>query len=73
LRFTFRSLYAANKWRSAVSAHWFHLDASRPHVALLSGDLATLAIAWQFAAKLRNVSGVVISHTPNNETQRRKD
>src|SRR6516164_9965524 len=64
LRFVSRSAYSANKCRSAISAHWFHLAASCPHVALLLVDLAILAIAWQSAAKFRNVSGVVIVHAP---------
>ena len=63
-RFGSRSAYSANKCRSAISAHWFHLAASRPHVALLSVDLAILAMAWQSAAMFRNVSGVVIAHAP---------
>ena len=64
LRFASRSAYAVNKCRSAISAHWFHLAASRPHVALLSVDLAILAMARQSAAMLRSVSGVVITHAP---------
>jgi hypothetical protein len=73
LRFASRSAYSANKCRSAISAHWFHLAASCPHVALLSVDLAILAIAWQSAAKFRKVSGVVITMVPNIGAQRRKD
>src|SRR6516165_8926721 len=72
-RFASRSAYSANKCRSAISAHWFHLAASRPHVALLSVDLAILAMAWQSAAIFRNVSGVVITHAPRcrGETEKR--